>query len=387
MTTIEFYQYLIHFTVMMTLLMTMAIYLLVSKRNAFGSELVTDQRLRRKAGWMILIYVLIYLANIPLAFWLGDDPQRLQMVSITLDMALAIPMVMRFLLELLQDRKRWDDRLWGLCVLPVVPLTGWLLTGQTWWMWVQYSLYLTEVCTFISWYINGAMEYRQFLLDNYADLEHKEIVWTWAILGSIVLSVVNYLLMLCQTDLHNSAVYSYFIHIADTLFIAICVWYIDHQQVLEPQTEEAVTEKTVAEETVTEKAAAEEVPVSHEHTARNRREDIIITKTGALLRIHCEEPQLYLRSDLSLGFLAKACNTNRTYLSLYFASQGITYYNYINKLRIEHFQSLFREARKRKLPPPRFNSFPLTAASPATTLSPVPSFHAPASASASGWIK
>ena len=50
MTDIEFYQYLIHFVVMMTILVAMAIYLLVSKRNAFGRELVTDQRLRRKAG-------------------------------------------------------------------------------------------------------------------------------------------------------------------------------------------------------------------------------------------------------------------------------------------------------------------------------------------------
>ena len=62
MTDIEFYQYLIHFVVMMTILVAMAIYLLVSKRNAFGRELVTDQRLRRKAGWAILIYVFTYLA-------------------------------------------------------------------------------------------------------------------------------------------------------------------------------------------------------------------------------------------------------------------------------------------------------------------------------------
>ena len=54
MTSVELYQYVIHFAVMMTILTSMAVYLLVSKRNAFGSEIVTDQRLRRKAGWMIL---------------------------------------------------------------------------------------------------------------------------------------------------------------------------------------------------------------------------------------------------------------------------------------------------------------------------------------------
>ena len=43
MAAIVFYQYLIHFAVMMTILTSMAVYLLVSKRNAFGSEIVTDQ--------------------------------------------------------------------------------------------------------------------------------------------------------------------------------------------------------------------------------------------------------------------------------------------------------------------------------------------------------
>ena len=69
---------------------------------------------------------------------------------------------------------------------------------------------------------------------------------------------------------------------------------------------------------------------------------------GELLRKHCEEAQLYLQRDLSLKTLAQACHTNRTYLGLYFASQGITYYIYINKLRIDHFQSLYREAMKEK---------------------------------------
>ena len=81
MTSVELYQYIIHFAVMMTILTTMAVYLLVSKRNAFGSEIVTDQRLRRKAGRLIFIYTLIYLTNIPMLLWLADDLQLLQMAS------------------------------------------------------------------------------------------------------------------------------------------------------------------------------------------------------------------------------------------------------------------------------------------------------------------
>lgn len=346
MTDIEFYQYLIHFVVMMTILVAMAIYLLVSKRNAFGRELVTDQRLRRKAGWAILIYVLTYLLNIPLVLWFADDPQLQQMASVTIDMVLYLPTMLRFMLETLQDRRRWDNRLWWFCVIAVLPLMGWLLTRQTWWTWAMYALYLTELATCIVWYIRATITYHRFLADNYADLEHKELTWSWIILCFMALSLVNYLLMMSQSDIHVIKAYSYVFHVADTIFIGIIVLYIDHQQVLEPLAEETV-EAELQEETEVESGGTENTPI-----APISKNDIIIIKIGALLQKHCEATQLYLQHDLSLNTVAQACHTNRTYLSLYFASQGITYYTYINKLRIDYFQSLYRKALREKITPP-----------------------------------
>ncbi len=340
MTAIGFYQYLIHFVVMMTILITMALYLLTSSRNAFGSKLVTDQCLRRKAGRLIFIYVLIYLANIPMVLWLADDLQLLQMASVTVDMTIWCPVVMHFLLELLQDRRHWDNRLLLISVLAVMPLTGWLLTGYAWWKWAVYGMYLAEVAFFIGWYIRAAIAYRRFLADNYADLEHKEVTWSWIILSSMFFSFINYMLMLFQSDMQVCVALSYIFHLADILFIGIIVWYIDHQQVLEPLTAETGVEELPKEqETETDETA-------HTLTDQTTKDDIIVIKTGALLRKHCEEAQLYLQHDLSLKTVAQVCNTNRTYLGRYFASQGLTYYTYINKLRINHFQSLYREAMK-----------------------------------------
>ncbi|SFP00037.1 AraC family transcriptional regulator [Prevotella sp. tf2-5] len=346
MTTIAFYQYLIHFAVMLTILIMMAVYLLTSRRNAFGGELVTDQRLRRKAGRLIFIYTLIYLTNIPMVLWLADDLQLLQMVSVTVDMTIWCPVVLHFLLELLQDRRHWDNRLLLISMLAVMPLTGWLLTGHAWWKWAVYGMYIAEVVFFIGWYIRAAIAYRRFLADNYADLEHKEVTWSWIILSSMFFSLINYLLMLFQSDMQICVDLSYIFHLADILFIGIIVWYIDHQQILEPLTAEAGVEKLPKEQ------EAETDETAHTLTDQITREDIIIAKTGALLRKHCEEAQLYLQHDLSLKTVAQVCNTNRTYLGRYFASQGLTYYTYINKLRINHFQSLYREALKGGNTPP-----------------------------------
>ena len=42
--------------------------------------------------------------------------------------------------------------------------------------------------------------------------------------------------------------------------------------------------------------------------------------------------------------LAQALGTNRTYLGMYFSSQGTTYNAYINTLRINYFIELCRQA-------------------------------------------
>jgi AraC-type DNA-binding domain-containing proteins len=64
---------------------------------------------------------------------------------------------------------------------------------------------------------------------------------------------------------------------------------------------------------------------------------------GTLLKERCEDTKFYLQHDITLAQLALVIGTNRTYLSSYFAQQGITYNAYINRLRIEHFITLYRQ--------------------------------------------
>lgn len=48
-----------------------------------------------------------------------------------------------------------------------------------------------------------------------------------------------------------------------------------------------------------------------------------------------EEDKIYLNTRLSLADLASAAGTNKTYISAYINSQGYTFYDYINKYRVE----------------------------------------------------
>ena len=65
-----------------------------------------------------------------------------------------------------------------------------------------------------------------------------------------------------------------------------------------------------------------------------------------LLFLHCEQPQLYLQYDLTLSQLAETTGTSREALGAWFAQHGDTYNAYINRLRIDHFVRLYREAAR-----------------------------------------
>lgn len=59
------------------------------------------------------------------------------------------------------------------------------------------------------------------------------------------------------------------------------------------------------------------------------------------IRLHFEEPRVFLRPKLKLGDMASQIGTNRTYLSKYLnETRRMTFYEYINALRLEYATQL-----------------------------------------------
>jgi AraC-like DNA-binding protein len=111
---------------------------------------------------------------------------------------------------------------------------------------------------------------------------------------------------------------------ANTIFIIVfLLWRVETLQQLEEVIDETITDCDDEP-----KSASVAVP----------------SNIGALLHDFCETPKLYLLHDLTLTQLSEIVGTNRTYLSCYFAQQGITYNAYINRLRIEHFERIYNES-------------------------------------------
>ena len=257
-------------------------------------------------------------------------------VAVTLDHVLLVPLVIALLLRMLQDRRR---RLWP-WVLTQVPIALSAAVGiimhdafygfdlPTYWQ-------VAVMALFLLYYIRALLQYGRWLHDNYADLEHKE-VWQ-----SLLVLVVIMLLFVYYVTGYGSITYEYIIQVCGLLLIGHLLWRVETLQDLNlPISSENIV---VADATPIDDSDAMDTMIAAEETEEADASLSVRNNIGPLLRQHCEEPQLYLQYDLSLTQLATLIGVNRSYLSKHFALQGITYNTYINDLRIRHFVSLCQE--------------------------------------------
>ncbi len=248
-------------------------------------------------------------------YWLADDRLSRNIICIMLDHITLVPLVIALLLRILQDRQR---RIWP-WVVPQLLIIGGAAVGvathDDYGLDVMHNCEVVIIAIFVSYYIYALLRYGRWLHDNYADLEHKE-VWQ-SLLFAIILLLIYQVYSTNPGDMAKE-----YLSQMNTLFIiAFLLWRVETLQELEVKEEEDEEEET-----------------SRATIAKNSS-----TNIGALLQTRCEATQLYLQHDLTLAQLSEAIGTNRTYLSQHFAQQGITYNAYVNRLRIEHFESLYRE--------------------------------------------
>ena len=200
------------------------VYLLWRRGNAFvGDEITSSVRLRRwTAAFMLAIvgsHVWWYVIGV---YWLADDWLVRTLTVILLDHTTLVPLVMGLLLAMLQDRRRpfWP---WLLMQLPVTVLgvTGivqrdWLY-GNT----LAHYWQLAIITAFIVYYIIALRQYGRWLLDNYADLDRKE-VWQ-----SMVFAVFLFVFYEMYTSNAGEMMKEYMAQGITLVIIAFLVWRVE----------------------------------------------------------------------------------------------------------------------------------------------------------------
>ncbi len=255
--------------------------------------------------------------------WLTDDQLVRIHILIALDNMTLVPLVMAMLLRLLQDRRR---PLW-LVFVSVVPTAVLAIVAVTIRQpvieWVMEGYVLVIGVIFFVYMVVAVKQYGQWLRDNFADLEHKE-VWQ-SLLAPLCLLPVFYLYVYHGGELYREYL-TQFVSIAIIIYI---IWRVETLQTLEIVEMEDKDDSDVV------------LPVVDVEKEINNGDTNTYQKIDELLREYCEQKQLYRQHNLTLRQLATAIGTNRTYLGTYFAERGETYNAYINRLRIEHFTQLY----------------------------------------------
>lgn len=172
--------------------------------------------------------------------------------------------------------------------------------------------------------------YRALLLMEYSNLTHRDLRWiriTWVLLNiqlySYMISEITYVSELMFLNIG--------IIIFQSIYIARCV------KRMQPLSWELIEEnKKNAMEWHKNEENAMPAPTEKEMSERNK---IISSK----LKKHCEEQKMFLKPELTREVLCQHIGINRTYLAEYLKSNGTTYYQYINSLRIAYACKLMRQ--------------------------------------------
>ena len=264
-------------------------------------------------------------------YWLTDDRLVRNITAVTLDHILLVPLVMAILLRMLQDRQHalWP---WFLAQVPILVFAVVGIATRSEFYGFDLTTYwqLAVMTVFVLYYIYVLIKYSRWLRENYADLEHKEL---WK---SLFFATVLFVVYEVYFTNPGEMVREYLAQFETLAIIAFLIWRVESLETLN------------AKETV----MPEDFPVVEEtnESSVSFLSLVVPDNIQELLDKHCEASHLYLQHDLTLQQLATAIGTNRTYLSAYFAQQGITYNAYINRLRVDHFMRLYRESVKANRP-------------------------------------
>ena len=209
--------------------MLACVYLLLRCGNAFAEGVRSSCVLRR---WTAVFMAAIVASHV---WWyvlgtcfLTDDRLVRNITTIMLDHVTLVPLVMAVLLAMLQDRRRplWP---WLLAQAPEVLAAALGIAGRSefWGYQVVHYWQLGVIAVFVVYYIIALRQYGRWLLDNYADLEHKE-VWQ-----SMVFIIVLLAVYMVYTSNAGELVREYLSQIITLVIIAFLLWRVETLQELD----------------------------------------------------------------------------------------------------------------------------------------------------------
>ena len=294
-------------------------YLLLCRGKAIAPDITPPAPLRRWAAATFGVMALAHVWWILFYTYMDDSRTVIYGLLVALDCLALPPVFVGTLLNMLQDRRR---PLWPIFIVmtpcAVIPVLQTALPDID--LTTPNMIYgLVLAVAFIIYMVVAVRQYGRWLRMNYADLEHKEVWLSLALL-------IGLMILLLSFEYTDNYAMSTIAHLTGFPLAGLLLWRVETL----PQLDEAAAhEDDILPEAETN---PEPLPVSD-----------ALSHIGQLLVKHCEDTQLYLKPDLTLTGLSSAVGVNRYYLSQYFTRQDSSYYAYIHDLRVSYFVARYRE--------------------------------------------
>lgn len=335
------------------ILLMLGLYLLYSERSAFHLNIRPNLVVRKAMGRILLFLSLTFSPVFLLPLVCEKESLHHIMNTVIMLSYMAVPAIMIMMRTLLQFQTKHKRYLPISLVIPIIGLIWYCIHTN------NRIIYFVSLYWFIFILINAISIikkehlYRKKLQNLYADIEIHNLKWINQFFTLFFFYFIFFMIAFCTA---NAILYalSYICCSCLWTFAAIHVDYlsVDIQLWKDKDENELVEDKTDTDHTLSEVVTLESLSNGKKHSTEERD----LSWIGERLHERCEIPKLYLNHDINIDMLSKSLCTNRTYISQYLASQGTTYNDYINKLRIVFAKELMDTSEEKNLSEIAFRS-------------------------------
>lgn len=294
-------------------------------------ELVAKRRMTRSVGILMLVWAFgwfIYLP--PMLYYCGTGHPSYKicfLVSIMLNTS-CIYIVMHAIVQ------HWRNAIRGGIIMgmPFLAFILWfIIDGSNGLLQINIAgaLHLAFIVCLLLKYAIDYRKYIKRIRSEYSETTGRDIFWSWSCFIAFAVQTFAFVLYQFYWSFMLEAVYLV-LSLVNAAFICYCTC---QQKTLDND----IVEEAEENADTTQKAPAEAV------TEARRDESAFYNIIEQKLETLCEQKLLFLEPDLTRESLCLRLSIGRTYLSLYLRSRGLTFYQYINSLRIEYAVRMMQE--------------------------------------------
>lgn len=240
-----------------------------------------------------------------------------------------MPLVCAFFIELVRPGYATTRKLLSILALYLLSLVLYVVLQSPVVLGVCYTTaFVIAVYTLVA-VRRYTISYTKCLEENYSSMEHISVKWVYSCAVAYFVWFFVYCICFYESTWVGEICF-------DLSSIAIwnLLWVISrHHRVVPEMDVDADAEL----------AGLRQTELPNADTLEEGPDDLHLFLAPRLRR-QMEEVRLYLDPTLSLGVLAKAVGSNKSYVSEYINRNGSTFYDYVNEYRIRHACQLFDQA-------------------------------------------